>query len=98
MKKHILILLFIGFNCSLFSQQTPADSQTQSILIYNAHIHIGNGEVIENGSIGLSYTTSKKTALYFGTNIGHVSNFDTQDPNNGYSFLGFEVGVSYKLK
>ena len=52
MKKHILILLFIGFNCSLFSQQTPADSQTQSILIYNAYIHVGNGDVIENGSIG----------------------------------------------
>ena len=53
---------------------------------------------IENGSLGLSYSLQKKTFLYVGSNIGHVSNFDTQSPNNGYSFLGFEVGVSYQLK
>lgn len=52
MKKYILIILLVGTSYSLFSQQTPADSQTQSILIYNAHIHVGNGDVIENGSIG----------------------------------------------
>ncbi|MDX6746121.1 acyloxyacyl hydrolase [Polaribacter sp. PL03] len=53
---------------------------------------------IENGSLGLSYKTSAKTYLYIGSNIGHVSNFDTQKPNNGYSFLGYEIGISYKLK
>ncbi|WP_299665474.1 acyloxyacyl hydrolase [uncultured Polaribacter sp.] len=53
---------------------------------------------IENASLGFSYKTSQKTALYLGSNIGHVSNFDTKSPNNGYSFLGFELGVSYKLK
>jgi hypothetical protein len=52
MKKYILIILFVVNSYSLFSQQTPADSQTQSILIYNAYIHVGNGDVIENGSIG----------------------------------------------
>jgi imidazolonepropionase-like amidohydrolase len=52
MKKYILILLFVGTSYSLFSQQTPADLQSQSIVIYNAHIHIGNGDIIENGSIG----------------------------------------------
>ncbi len=53
---------------------------------------------IENGSLGLSYQTSKKTFLYLGSNIGHVSNFDTKKPNNGYSFLGFEIGISYSIK
>ena len=52
MKKYILILLFVGTSYSLFSQQTPADLQSQSIVIYNAHIHIGNGDIIKNGSIG----------------------------------------------
>ena len=47
MKKYILILLFVGTSYSLFSQQTPADLQSQSIVIYNAHIHIGNGDIIE---------------------------------------------------
>ncbi|KGL63191.1 acyloxyacyl hydrolase [Polaribacter sp. Hel1_85] len=53
---------------------------------------------IENGSLGFSYQTTKKTSLYLGSNIGHVSNFDTKKPNNGYSFLGFEIGLSYLLK
>ena len=53
---------------------------------------------IENGSLGLSYKTTKKTALYIGSNIGHVSNLDFKSPNNGYTFLGFEVGLIYLLK
>ncbi|ARV16831.1 hypothetical protein BTO07_05305 [Polaribacter sp. SA4-12] len=53
---------------------------------------------IENGSLGLSYKTTKKTALYIGSNIGHVSNLDFKTPNNGYTFLGFEVGITYLLK
>ena len=52
---------------------------------------------IENGSLGFSYKTTKKTLLYLGSNIGHVSNFDTKNPNNGYSFLGLEIGLSYLL-
>jgi len=52
---------------------------------------------IENGSLGFSYKTSKKSFLYLGSNIGHVSNFDTKKPNDGYSFLGFEIGLSYLL-
>ena len=52
---------------------------------------------IENASLGFSYKTTKKTALYIGSNIGHISNLDFQSPNNGYTFLGFEVGVSYVL-
>ena len=53
---------------------------------------------IENGSLGFSYQTTKKTSLYLGSNIGHVSNFDTKIPNNGYTFLGFEIGLYYLLK
>ena len=54
--------------------------------------------ILENASPGFSYKTTKKTALYIGSNIGHISNLDFQSPNNGYTFLGFEVGVSYFLK
>lgn len=53
---------------------------------------------IENGSVGFSYKTSDKISLYLGSNVGHVSNFDTKRPNNGYSFVGFEIGFSYLLK
>lgn len=53
---------------------------------------------IENGSLGFTYKTSDKILLYLGSNVGHVSNFDTKRPNNGYSFVGFEIGFSYLLK
>jgi hypothetical protein len=36
--------------------------------------------------------------LFVGCNIGHVSNLDTQKPNNGYSIVGFEVGIAYAIK
>ncbi|WP_435415142.1 acyloxyacyl hydrolase [Polaribacter aestuariivivens] len=52
---------------------------------------------IENGSLGFTYQTTKNTILYLGSNIGHVSNFDTQSPNNGYNIVGLEVGFSYLL-
>ena len=53
---------------------------------------------IENASLGLSYNLVETTFLFIGSNIGHVSNLDTQKPNNGYSFVGFEVGISYTIK
>lgn len=43
-------VLFLSF--SAFSQQTPADKQSQSILIIGATAHIGNGTVITNSAIG----------------------------------------------
>lgn len=42
------------FCCSLtFAQQTPADKQTEAITITGATIHVGNGTVIENGTVVL---------------------------------------------
>jgi len=39
-------------SCTLsFAQQTPADKQTEAISITGATIHIGNGTVIENGTV-----------------------------------------------
>lgn len=38
--------------CSItFAQQTPADKQSEAITITGATIHIGNGTVIENGTV-----------------------------------------------
>jgi hypothetical protein len=53
---------------------------------------------IENASLGVSYELATKAFLYVGTAIGHVSNFDTKRPNNGYSFVGFELGFSYLIE
>jgi hypothetical protein len=52
---------------------------------------------IENGSLGVSYKITNTTFLYLGSNVGHVSNLDFQSPNAGFSFVGFEAGISYVL-
>lgn len=51
---------------------------------------------IENLSVGLAYQR-KKSEFYFGMNIGHVSNFNTQEPNSGYNMLGYEIGYRFIL-
>ena len=53
---------------------------------------------IENLSVGFTCKTSLKTQVYLGANIGHVSNFDFQQPNSGYNIAGFEIGFQYVLK
>jgi hypothetical protein len=53
---------------------------------------------MENASFGFSYNMVRKIYVYFGANVGHVSNFDTKSPNIGYSFNGFEAGISFELK
>ncbi|MEK9614344.1 MAG: amidohydrolase, partial [Flavobacteriaceae bacterium] len=52
--KKIITLLFTTLITIITAQQTPADDQTQSILITNAYIHLGDGTVIENGALGFS--------------------------------------------
>lgn len=53
---------------------------------------------IENGSLGIVVDTSERTSVYFGGNIGHVSNFEFQQPNDGYNVIGYEIGFRYRLK
>jgi imidazolonepropionase-like amidohydrolase len=85
MKKYILIILFVVTSYSLFSQQTPADSQTQSILIYNAYIHVGNGDVIENGSIGF-----KNGVIDFVGSKADINNYQkTINANGKHVYPGF---------
>lgn len=49
-KSTLAILLFIS--ATAFSQQTPANKQSESILIVGATAHIGNGTAIKNSAIG----------------------------------------------
>jgi imidazolonepropionase-like amidohydrolase len=53
MKKIFLSILFFGSLLMAHAQETvyPAPPQSQPILITNATIHIGNGQVMENASI-----------------------------------------------
>ena len=51
---------------------------------------------IENLSIGVVYSF-KSSELYLGSQAGHISNFDTQEPNDGYNIFGFEIGYRIAL-
>lgn len=53
LKTYLLLLLAIGATKSTYGQATiyPAPEQQESITIQGATLHIGNGQVIENGSI-----------------------------------------------
>ena len=53
MKKIFLSILSLCFLLAVRAQETvsPAPPESQPILITNATVHVGNGQVIENGSI-----------------------------------------------
>lgn len=54
-KIYSFLSLLIAFGMTPISaQQTPALAQSKSVLILNAKLHIGNGELIEKGVIGFS--------------------------------------------
>ena len=70
MKKTTILFCIISLNLVL-GQQTPANEQTQNILITNAFIHIGDGTTIENGSISFS----DGIINYVGENISKEDSF-----------------------
>ena len=45
----IFLLMFFG---TVYSQQVPGKEQSQSILISNGTIHVGNGDLLENAFVG----------------------------------------------
>lgn len=62
--KRIILSYIIALSCTAaFAQETiyPAPSQANTIYLTNATIHVGNGQVIENGS--LAFANGKITAV-----------------------------------
>ena len=50
--KKFLILFLVLLNVKLFAQvPEPVNDQTKPVLIYNAFIHIGDGNTIQNGFV-----------------------------------------------
>lgn len=50
-KYRLTVALSALFSLQLIAQQTPANPQSQAIAIEGATLHVGNGDVIENGLI-----------------------------------------------
>ena len=64
MKKFIILFLVL-LNVKLFAQvPEPVNDQTKPVLIYNAFIHIGNGNTIQNGFV--SFDNGKITDVSSG--------------------------------
>jgi imidazolonepropionase-like amidohydrolase len=54
MKKYLIFLICVfALLSKIYAQPTPAAAQSESFLIMNAKVHIGNGKVIENAVIGV---------------------------------------------
>ena len=53
--KYVIALLFIGLTASIHAQKNPwpQDTKHNKILLQHGHAHIGNGEYLDNSSIGI---------------------------------------------
>ena len=101
--KKIIILFCIAVINTVLGQQTPAEKQIQDILITNAFIHIGDGNTIENGSIGFSNgklnyvgeNISKEDLLpvIFSGNIPRIINAEGKHIYPGFIAINSTLGL-----
>ena len=67
----IFLLMFFG---TVYSQQVPGKEQSQSILISNGTIHVGNGDLLENAFVGfdngkINYVSTEQPDVDYEINI-----------------------------
>lgn len=73
MKPNTILYILLFAPVLFFAQQTPANKQTEAITLVGATLHLGNGTVIENGTI--TFENGKITALGTSTtNLGKQIN------------------------
>ena len=84
--KYIFTLIVLCVVSTIYGQQTPGNKQTQSILINNVTIHVGNGKVIDQAAVG--FQEGKLT--YVGSSADAPSDY-TQviDGNGQHVYPGF---------
>ena len=74
--------MFFG---TVYSQQVPGKEQSQSILISNGTIHVGNGDLLENAFVGfdngkINYVSTEQPDVDYEINI---------DATNKHIYPGF---------
>ncbi|WP_340199152.1 amidohydrolase family protein [Ascidiimonas sp. W6] len=95
MKKYLYNLLFFLFLFNIgTAQQTPALPQTESILIEGATIHIGNGEVINNGAVG--FKDGKITYVGKASNANTSNYLKIVEASGKHIYPGF-IGMNTTL-
>ena len=86
MKKYILLFSLLTYIHIAFAQENvyPAPKQSQPIIITNATIHIGNGQVLNNASV--EFINGKITQV--GNNITPAAGTKTIDATgNNYTHI-----------
>ncbi len=88
--KKILILFLVLLNFKLFAQvPEPVNDQTKPVLIYNAFIHIGDGNTIQNGFV--SFDNGKITDVSsedLDLESGKYNNFLKINANGSHLYPG----------
>ena len=88
--KKILILFLVLLNVKLFAQvPEPVNDQTKPVLIYNAFIHIGDGNTIQNGFV--SFDNGKITDVrseYLDLESDTYNNFLKINANGSHLYPG----------
>ena len=89
MKKFLILFLFL-LNVKLFAQvHEPVNDQTKPVLIYNAFIHIGDGNTIQNGFV--SFDNGKITDVrseYLDLESDTYNNFLKINANGSHLYPG----------
>ena len=89
MKKFLILFLFL-LNVKLFAQvPEPVNDQTKPVLIYNAFIHIGDGNTIQNGFV--SFDNGKITDVrseYLDLESDTYNNFLKINANGSHLYPG----------
>lgn len=90
--KHILLIITTFVSLQLFSQETvyPAPAQTGTMAITGATIHVGNGQVIKNGTIVV--TNGKITAV--GANVTVPAGASKVDATGKHVYPGLILAQS----
>ncbi len=92
--KQIILTIFAVALSGLNAQQTPAGKQEGTISITGATLHIGNGEVIENGTIVFTDGTITKIGLASETESeGKVIEADGKHVYPGFILANSSLGL-----
>jgi len=79
MKKQIIYTLFLGLSgLTAFAQETmhPSPAQSKTIVISGGTIHVGNGTIIENGTVVLEKGKIKSVSASPVSITGDVERID----------------------
>ncbi len=83
----LVTLALLLISSMTYAQQTPASKQEASILITGATLHIGNGEVVQNGAVG--FENGKITFVGTATDATSKTYAKTVDATGKHVYPGF---------